>query len=1414
MFYNEDLQNHLETSPVVRTQSFITAEWNLNSATNIRKIGNYRYRPTSPASIYYTMPNNFDINDAGKYYTGATDADIIIDGGLNNDGTPSLFMLQNKKEGLLFSLESCFGKFRPRSGINKVRYFNNRFLHHSHPEMARRPRYYMANKNDSFKYWTSYRTEDNVERGISKNVKNEKYFIDDVAPFVVYDSSVYVNRLVIKMQTNVGDIDLGPFNNNSGSVPDPLYGSANMTTPKDWKIQVLKDNSWVDIINFDADSVRPDGSAIIKSDGYVELSYGIVVPQKYSTIFKYYGELSSPSLLPESNIIGTAYLVTQSPTDVGRIYVWNGGIYESFVPEYGWSIYDETPQPHNCVTSLVNNKTFVLPGISKEASREVDSISGVRIVVSTMNKLDSTFDLIEISPRLIADISQMTLDYHVTKSASDLGISGMPVGQLLASVGSIQLFDYDEAFSLANKDSLVAGFDVNNNIQIKLFETVIDVDGYDYTIPIKTLYSENLPSIASSTREVSIDLRDMFFYFESVTAPELFLQNASLSYAVSTLLDSIGFSNYSFKRLPNEKDPIIANFFVGPNQTVAQVLNDLAVSAQSAMFFDEYNNLVVMTKGYMLATEEERPSSVTLNANSILEVSTQDTRVYNNGKINYSERSIQKSYGSIRQSSLLDKEKTWIYKPVLLWEATGTNNTKSTNGTISQQSSYTLSAIPLNTDLSIDVPYVKNNKIVNNTIDLGEGIYWITRNNGYFYANGEVIRYDAVQYSVPGISGQSNVWIRDEQEYANYFAKLPFNGKIYPTGLIRIYAEPNYETIDNITRYANGPVAKHGRGQFGTSIVSHNAGLAPYWSAKTSVRGCYMDFAKIFSDADVVATTTGSAGVSNAIASKTTRNGVIRNFMSSSNLSESKINELQATQSATVQSSALVMTGPTFTTTENPVDYVSYVYKPLTSKFKHFGTRMRIIGKVENNEMQNQTPFGGSSYFSINGDTPNKTIKVGGSSGGIAVLLNPETNNGYYFEIAALSQNSFSSDKQASNIYNVMFYKVKKDAAATTADAKAVPIRLWAGLTGINVDDGRFAGQSRIVGEKNTSVYDISVEYEDVGAIRKFYLYINNTLVGIAEDNDPLPVYNNMALFIRGSARCYFENIYALANNYSKNTNLSEDLPANNVFDMDEINASESFRKYAMSGVLQSTYLSGISPSETPNHQIYYEEFGTILREASYFNIKYDKAFPALSAKISPTFNRLKGYAVSGFTSTPYGAEFLVFNCTDFALSLDSESGNYLRIQGVTFTQQSTNELTVDNYFNKVSDLSASDLGVFEDAYSPLKYKERFNDIKSSRFTYGNKEFVLDAPYIQSQDDATQLMGWIVNKVMKPRKSVGLSIFAMPTIQLGDIVKIDYVTPNNNRDIASADSRFVVYNIEYNRGSEGPEMTIYLSEVA
>ena len=1429
MFENKDLQTFLETSSTVRNKSVIIAEWNMNSPTNIKHIGNYRYRPTDVSSIYSSLPTSFDINDAGNFYTGATDADVLVDGTFSNNNVPTTFLTKKEKLNTLYSLEACFEQFRPRSGINKAVFFENGKLHHPNLFMADRPRYYMADKNDKFKYWTSYRTESGQEYGIASKIRGSQNSIEDACPFVVYKEKVPTNRLVIKMQTHTGTENLGPFSSPTGSKPDVFFGDLNKKVPSNWKIQFLKDGNWQDVISFNPSITRIDGSPIIKSDGYVEIAYGLIVPNEWRSKFVFAETYTSTSLLPEKSVIGYAYLIKTNEKDIGSYHIWNGTEYEIITPKYGWYVQDETvDRLTNFVTDATSPGVFTRSLDGKEQYREFEYISGVRIVVDAMNVKDSTFDLIEISPRLTMDVSDKTLDYSVNKSASDLGMSGLPVGQLIASNGSINIFDHDQAFNENNSSSIISKY-INRHVQFKFYEVIVDVDGWDYFIPIKTLYSDAFPKQDFMGKTVSLTLRDMYWYLESTTAPEMLMTQVSVSSAVCLLLDSIGYSNYTFKRVDGEKEIIIPYFFVAPDKSVAEILQDLAISTQTAMFFDEYNNFVMMSKDYFMPTKEQRATTFELKGTkdfvtdkeiknkgtnnskiaNVIEVSAQSNNVYNDGVINYTTRHIQRSIGSIRQASLLDDERVYIYKPALLWEVSGTENTKSINNEVNDQSSYVLSAIPLNSNLTADVPVVKNNIVINNTFSLGESVYWVTRYNGYFYSQGEIIKYDAVQFNV---SGYGNVWITSTEDYQDYFSKLPFNGKIYPTGLVRIYSEPKYFEQSGVIKLQNGSVVKHGRGQFGTEVVAHSAGVSDYWKSDDNVKGCYMSAEYLFEKkTPVPATTTDTAGKttdtgisSDALARTSSRTGLIKNFMST--VMSGEITTATQPHPGSIQSSALSLTGPNFTTKEKPRNFVSYVHKSFPDKkYKHFGTRLRIVGKIESGKGSGQTANGSSTYFVVNGSTPDKNINISGGSAGLAVMLNTSTNVGYYFEIAALGLEKLSSDDRRS-VSNVFFYKIK------SSQGTATPVVLYDGLANILVDDGRFTGQSRMFAEENPTVYDLAVEYENIGNIRRFYLYLNGKMIKTVDDTDPLPEYSNIALFTRGSARAMFENVYALSGNYSQNTTFSIDAPVNSVFGDNEITANESFRKYAMSGLVQSTYLSGIGSSEPPKYSMYFEEFGSIMREAAAFNFKYDKAYPALTAKISPTFNNIKGYVVSGFKAGSYGAEFLIFNATDTQLNLDETSGNYLRIQGITFTQQSSNKLTVDEYFNKNS-LELNPQFVSDRLISnPFKFKQDYQDIKLSRMTYGKKDFSLDTQYIQSQDEAVGLMKWIVEKISKPRKSLGVKIFSIPTIQLGDIVTLDYV--ENNVSMASnPQNRFVVYNIDFSRSSNGPDMTLFLSEV-
>jgi hypothetical protein len=1519
MFLDNELIDHLQKKNSIDVDSLVIVEWNQNDLSNLDNYGNYRLRPDGANVVYRTLYPEYDYQDSASVYTNALESNYISEYKTQDPNEPLSFVTKETSRELYYSLKDCIKPFRPRSGINKMLFFGDLNLDNEQfvdsIRSGRRPRYYFSSRFDKFKYWNSYRKEDGVEYGISSKTPtffttgDPSYKIKDCVPFVTYKNRVATNRIVVKMQTNLSDEgavgmsgnQLAPNNirKQSSIISDPLKDINRSSIPKKWKIQYLDEaNNWNDAISFDETSTRKDGSRIVPWDGYVEIYYGVKVPDKFKTNFNLYQYLDNTDQLPDTSIYvssstlkdGDAYIVGSSTTSPGTIYVWS-------VEEQDWLTYDvqyefslledDDTKRIGLIKKIVDPHYFVNQGTT--IYRDFVFIKGIRVVVETMYAPNKAFDLIEMSPRLKADMTDYTSGYQINKNiaATDYGL---PVGGLVASTGTIDLSNHDGVFTELNsfnsdtkKGSLVAN-NLKPQIKFDFYECVLNVNGYDKFIPLKTFYSENAAVATSGMEDVSLNLRDAYFLFESNNAAPIFLQSCTLTMAVALLLDNIGFSNYIFKNISNANDPTIPFFFIEPDISVAEVLQRLAQATQTAMFFDEYNNFVVMPKEYLMPDISIRDTNSSISERltnlygqknndivpNIQGISGFETKVINSGQINYTTRYIQREVSKLEQAQLDLSERTYGYKSSILWELGDQKELRTINQPTSN-TGYALGAVPLNTALTNLPPYVENHRIKNNTLDVGENAIWLPRFQGYLFANGEIIRYDAQEYHVDSPSASETnglVWITNNNEYQKYFSELVFNGKIFPTGIVRIYSEPyyenasgsNFEELEENVRYKNGPVKVHGRGQFGTPIASHYEGLSSYWQNKDYVKSFRMDSENLFSlvptelisydeIAEVVSASALPLGNDNDSKNKVTISSKIANFMKQSVRSEYNYSTADQKAIGTIQSSALIVGGPypvpslagTKLSSSSDRDLLSYVYKNLENNFSHVGTRMRIIGKQKDD--QNQTALNSSTYFTglstSVGDSNSNLTELSGGSGGIGYMIDENTNSGYYFEIAALSSDilsyfdgvtdfspsanagsalSASSIQTKSVIENVIFYKVENKPYSIQKPGKeniAVPKKLWGSLARIVVDEGKFVGSDRLTSQE-TPVYDLAIEAEILNDKINFFLYLNNNLIGSVTDNDPLPMPSTglkTCLFTRASSKCMFENIYALKNRAGNTQSLT--VRTGNGSSLSELTSdlsiSESLRKYSLPAVIQATYISSIGTESAPSIDYYFEEFGTILRECAYFNIKYDQAYPAIVAKIVPPFSSEKSYNISGFLPGSYGAEFLIFNSTDKAIDLSENSTNRIMIQGITFTQNISNVLTVDDYFKELSNFS-DPVFVENTILSPERSEKIYDNVKNSRATYGNKAFSIDSIYIQNEDSAKDVMKWVLDKTIKPRKVFEVDTFGTQHVQLGDLVKIDYDLPEGVKLIDS-NKKFVVISATYGRSSSDVKSQLRLMEV-
>jgi hypothetical protein len=570
------------------------------------------------------------------------------------------------------------------------------------------------------------------------------------------------------------------------------------------------------------------------------------------------------------------------------------------------------------------------------------------------------------------------------------------------------------------------------------------------------------------------------------------------------------------------------------------------------------------------------------------------------------------------------------------------------------------------------------------------------------------------------------------------------------------------------------------------------------------------------------------------------------------------------------------MKGPKFGKEENNGVSINYVKKEYSSKYDTFGTRLRILGDQQSNNFVTPistyeydtflekekdknagivnassggfsimtNSYGEGYYYEILSidylDTKN-LVKTNGAEMDTLFFYKMEiVKKGYTTDVLSGTRNGSNTTLTATGGETLTFPGNTTGIAAVSAGdileirnssaqagvwkvlnngsgadpwklERTIPVlkptKLYSSFQQILSDTGKFTSKVLSREEINDSIYDIAVKVNKVSRKKWiFHIYLDHDLIGTIQDNSPITngVSTNISLFTRGSSELMFDNVFAID---TINKNLTRDV-ANSaeIFD-NSMTSNISYSKHALGPIIVGGFLSKISPSKILENQIFYEEFGTIMRECAYFNVKFDKAYPALRSIISPVPQSLSGYMVTGYTATPYRAEFLIFNTTDFALDLGGgkDNGTQLSIQGISFVQETAKDLTVDEFYSNKS--------VFGTNQEYTKnYKDRYTDIKNNRLAYGPKAFTIDSLYIQSEDTAKELMDYIIKKISKPRRAVGVKVFGMPIIQLGDLVDFSYdpttVLPNS-----VTDNNFVVYAIEHQTSEQGPSTMLYLSEV-
>lgn len=187
----------------------------------------------------------------------------------------------------------------------------------------------------------------------------------------------------------------------------------------------------------------------------------------------------------------------------------------------------------------------------------------------------------------------------------------------------------------------------------------------------------------------------------------------------------------------------------------------------------------------------------------------------------------------------------------------------------------------------------------------------------------------------------------------------------------------------------------------------------------------------------------------------------------------------------------------------------------------------------------------------------------------------------------------------------------------------------------------------------------------------------------------------------------------------------------------------------------------------------------TSVREARFYEITFDKS-PAYSIK-SPFITAINDESpaqinILKFETNPYTANLIL------SASSTNDKDSFVYAEG-------TNPLNQKVYFTSIAGVPVV---VTENSE---KITEQVQSLDENIRKYGLKEITIDNQFINDVDFAKELAEFIIDKVAEPVPIVNISIMAIPTMQLGDRIRISTM---DSFDIINGD--YWVVSQEFNYG--------------
>jgi hypothetical protein len=1039
-------------------------------------------------------------------------------------------------------------------------------------------------------------------------------------------------------------------------------------------------------------------------------------------------------------------------------------------------------------------------------------IYGVRFSVTKMSAGRKTLDVIEISPRLQLDISEHVLSFDKSSTVEG-SLQGAPSTGIISGGGSLSIFNTEKLFSLGTSNSIISNF-LYSGVEVRAFQIVNSEN-----IKLGTYYVESWSDSGTST--ITANLEDYFYILKRTKAPNINIANISgieTSVATLILLDNSGITNYDYvKAYTDSRDDYVMDFFFcSDDQTVADVLGDIANSSQCSIFIDANNTIKVVTKEafnanraagntdfWLVGTEDwavSDPEYTYLNGNyvaNMMSISEQKIPPVTEMTVSYAGNGITRQPKAILKTpELFNDTNNAFYNASIISRELSYVNSELWTIDSEEGSDKVLLSMPYLSNISTSRPSAVSNggsatgvnELIRSiyssanasdkeyfeiVLDQERGIEFLQANkfSGHIMIDAELIKYNGIVVDVFDPSNSSNsgrkiVFSKEEAQYLRNSASSGVSILVYSILVELVYkptAPVGAMTSDNITY----TFVSDGRAQENTTIAQHTKTSE---SAMTSNKFSTRLFAGSITSAVKASTSMKSESVN----LKDPRNpsaGKTYSYPGYMKISGPK--GIKGAIGKPGISSALQ--GRSYIPIDNYGErFITGIYRDLGFSPNVIATRMRLVEKPKKRQ----------------GTEPSNAVSPENRGiAGIGFRLKDHYSgstyigtSGYFVEIEdAANITATQLERQAYT--NLRLYKVSLTGGVFVPE---VLKSAWVNVTATAGESLDLSNAVQNEGKSYSSTSDllVTISEDKQSYIYKVY-WETNLVISYKESKTATrkPVNPNSkraGLMVRFDSVALFD--YFLAVSASKNGEVS----------VPQIFSDGSKYIKAVDAAERGILPSVVTDASVSNGNLKYEfeDFGNQIREAKKYEVKFSN--PAVSANLITLGEVNKQYKISDFSASSYTASFWAFNTSRGSISLSLDSSTPIIISGVAIEELNQGELTLSKFLSNKSN-GASEKLLF------------------NRNKYGENSISYSAKYINSLAQAESILDWVWEKRSYEKRSFNISMFPNPLLEIGDKVRI-FDSNIDHKVLKTGDKSYYITSISYSISQTGPTMSITVEE--